>query len=168
MLSALEGRKLLAVYRPTLCRTSSWSLLSDPQKVTDVVGIECFEPVDARPTTDSTSTRDGPQIIGMKPGAHIKFGGRGGRAAHVGSGGPELFQHEEWDGRELREMETSQELRTSLKAGMFDPRTTTIFSVDGRGGEVITEVHTDHDFMALKLVTNRGREGYFGKKNRKN
>lgn len=36
------------------------------------------------------------------------------------------------------------------------------FDIDGEGGEIITEVHVAEEAKAVKLITNRGREGYFG------
>jgi hypothetical protein len=36
------------------------------------------------------------------------------------------------------------------------------FDIDGAGGEYITEVHVVLEAKAIKLITNRGREAYFG------
>jgi hypothetical protein len=38
------------------------------------------------------------------------------------------------------------------------------FDIDGKGGEIVAEVHVTKDRRSLKLVTNRGREGEFGEK----
>jgi len=36
------------------------------------------------------------------------------------------------------------------------------FDIDGPGGELVTEIHVADQAKAIKLLTNRGREGYFG------
>jgi hypothetical protein len=36
------------------------------------------------------------------------------------------------------------------------------FDIDGSGGELVTEIHVADQAKAIKLLTNRGREGYFG------
>jgi hypothetical protein len=142
------------------------SRASRPATLSDVRGIESFEPIDVQFTADSTGESNDRRILGMRPSETNIWGGHG--AAQVGSGGPHAFQHEQWGSGTLQAAELHEELQNRFQWRSFDSKNTTTFSVDGIRGEVITEVHTDHEFKAIRLVTNRGREGYFGAKNRMN
>ncbi|KAF1837106.1 hypothetical protein BDW02DRAFT_577371 [Decorospora gaudefroyi] len=111
-----------------------------------------------------SQTRSAPSIVGIRPGSHNFMGGRGHT---IGSGGPVASQHSDWhlgtkgEGSLMREL---RQTRDKDKSGnsQFHPDATKIFNIDAKAGEVITEVHVQREYRALRLVTTFGREGHFG------
>jgi hypothetical protein len=150
---------------------SLWA--NSPEHLDTVRPIECFQPTDASgdatipgsfPSAPSPSPI--PDIVGLRPGAHNAYGGRGGT---VGQGGPVPFQHPEWH-RSSRPLQAVFEYLWEKypisidNTRLFNPEFTQIFHIDSTNGEKITQVHVSHDYRALKFVTNHGREVVFGEK----
>lgn len=93
----------------------------------------------------------------------------------VGTFGPVPCQAPEWnedgwyasnkwkdeDGKPVKPLNPS-DLELSTKFQPFDEEHTLHFDVDGPGGEEVTQVHVSTDFKAIKLMTNKGRECYWG------
>ncbi|KAF1944979.1 hypothetical protein EJ02DRAFT_420029 [Clathrospora elynae] len=136
-----------------------------PSLLPEVTAIECFQVIDARSVNMPNGTWNTPEIVGLRPGAHNQYGGRG---PHVGEGGPVPSQHKDWASGSKPLRQVCQENRKAFPGSAFHALSTVCFSVDGKAGEVITEVHVDEDYRAIKLVTNKEREGYFGQKGRTN
>ncbi|KAG9194263.1 hypothetical protein G6011_04298 [Alternaria panax] len=124
-------------------------------------------------TFPSYQFRSGSEIVGISPGPHNVYGGRG---RGVGYEGPVPAQHPRWTlgMKPLREALTEmwKELyKNNVRQfgqpqnqqngtfGSYDHKDIAVFPLDS---ESITEVHVEHQYRALKFVTQSGRVGCFG------
>lgn len=134
------------------------------------------------PGTETSSTnmaspsyqfQSGPDIVGIRPAPHNRYGGRG---RGVGCEGPVPAQHPRWTlgmkplqetilamWRELHENNIRRwGQHQNQETGAFespDHKDTIVFPLND---ESITEVHVEQQYRAFKLVTQSGRVGYFG------
>ncbi|KAF2451988.1 hypothetical protein P171DRAFT_376537, partial [Karstenula rhodostoma CBS 690.94] len=121
--------------------------------------ISCFQPIGG---TVSSGEEEWPvpDIAGFGAGRTS-----GPLNLLAGTGGPVPIQNPDWQEIE----DPSKDLvswiqNTTLKS--FDENSTEHFLIDGPGGEIVTAVHASSDMKAVKLFTDRGRNCYFGEKNR--
>ncbi|CAO2649834.1 Nn.00g011260.m01.CDS01 [Neocucurbitaria sp. VM-36] len=116
--------------------------------------ISCFQVVGGQVQGGSNSKpRDVPDILGIWPGKTFIHG----KAAHVGTGGPVPAQSPLF-----ASCANPSELDLHSKFHAFEEANMSHFAVDGANGEIVTEVHVSDDVKAMKLVTNWGRECYWG------
>jgi hypothetical protein len=118
--------------------------------------ISCFEVVSGK-SASSDGVRDMIDIVGLwltKTHEH-------GKAPHIGTGGPVPSQHPDF-----QSCKNPSELGLHKRFGAFEEANMRHFDIDGPGGEVVNEVHVSSDMKALKLVTNRARECYWGERKR--
>lgn len=127
-----------------------------PEQYKTLTGISCFQPSGGT-ASSGDRTWDVPDMIGFKPTFNWKFGS----PRHVGTGGPVPAQFAEW-----HDAKSPRELNMFDKAKAWEDAYTVHFMIDGAGGEVVSEVHASEDMKALKLITNKGRESYFGEPDR--
>jgi hypothetical protein len=92
---------------------------------------------------------------------HITIGGRK-RPVHAVLGIRAEYEERYWEPkRTIGSGTKSAELKESESDNWADEYLVH-FDIDGPGGELVTEIHVADEARAIKLLTNRGREGYFG------
>ncbi|KAF1846217.1 uncharacterized protein K460DRAFT_386525 [Cucurbitaria berberidis CBS 394.84] len=125
-----------------------------PERYQDLSRISCFQVVGG---TKQSGDRvwEVPDILAISA---EKIQGHG---THVGEIRPVAAQHPDF-----HKCTNLSELELSKKSKSFDEANMSKFTIDGPGGEMVTEVHVSDDFGAIKLFTNRNRECYWGEEDR--
>lgn len=133
-----------------------------------LTSIEAFAVV-AGNCVSGNGTWDIPDLIGFRSvSTH-----RDSTQSFIGNGGPvPSMNGEEWrkgmsrgnedDGKQLNPSDL--DLHQHFK--QWDPAFMQKFEIDGAGGEIVSEVHFSLDCKAIRLVTNLGRQCYWGEERR--